>query len=100
MNTEVNVNGRVYTAPKTCAIVICLDGCEPAYLDVAIGEGLMPTLKRIRAMGSDHLAHSVIPSFTNPNNMSIATGRPDGATRHGDTRDETTVISARALRRA
>ena len=76
MNTDVNVNGRVYTAPKTCAIVICLDGCEPAYLDVAIGEGLMPTLKRIRAMGSDHLAHSVIPSFTNPNNMSIATGRP------------------------
>ena len=76
MNTDVNVNGRVYIAPKTCAIVICLDGCEPAYLDVAIGEGLMPTLKRIRAMGSDHLAHSVIPSFTNPNNMSIATGRP------------------------
>ena len=44
MNTEVNVNGRVYSAPKTCAIVICFDGCEPAYLDVAIGEGLMPTL--------------------------------------------------------
>ena len=76
MNTEVNVNGRVYSAPKTCAIVICFDGCEPAYLDVAIGEGLMPTLKRIRGLGSDHLAHSVIPSFTNPNNMSIATGRP------------------------
>ena len=36
----------------------------------------MPTLKRIRATGTDCLAHSVIPSFTNPNNMSIATGRP------------------------
>ena len=76
MSTNVSVNGRVYLAPKTCAIVICLDGCEPAYLDVAINEGLMPTLERIRTMGSDYLAHSVIPSFTNPNNMSIATGCP------------------------
>jgi phosphonoacetate hydrolase len=56
--------------------VICLDGCEPEYLDVAISEGLMPNLKRIRSEGTDALAHSVIPSFTNPNNMSIATGRP------------------------
>jgi phosphonoacetate hydrolase len=56
--------------------VICLDGCEPEYLDIAISEGLMPNLQRIRKEGTDALAHSVIPSFTNPNNMSIATGRP------------------------
>jgi len=37
---------------------------------------LMPTLARIKATGTDRLAHSVIPSFTNPNNLSIATGRP------------------------
>ena len=36
----------------------------------------MPNLKRIRETGTDRLAHSVIPSFTNPNNLSIATGRP------------------------
>ena len=36
----------------------------------------MLNLARIRAEGTDSLAHSVIPSFTNPNNMSIATGRP------------------------
>lgn len=75
-SAPVDVNGRTYAAPKTCAVVICLDGCEPEYLDVAIAEGLMPNLARIRAEGTDHLAHSVIPSFTNPNNMSIATGRP------------------------
>ncbi len=62
--------------PKLPAIAICLDGCEPEYLDVAIARGLMPTLKRIRETGTDRLAHSVIPSFTNPNNLSIATGRP------------------------
>ncbi|MCV2868171.1 phosphonoacetate hydrolase [Defluviimonas sp. WL0002] len=72
----VTANGRVYPWPKVPAIAICLDGCEPEYLDVAISEGLMPTLKRIRETGTERLAHSVIPSFTNPNNLSIATGRP------------------------
>ena len=74
--TPVTVNDRTYERPKVPAIAICLDGCEPAYLDVAIEAGLMPNLKRIRETGTDRIAHSVIPSFTNPNNMSIATGRP------------------------
>ncbi len=73
---EVEANGRKYTPALDCAVVICLDGCEPEYLDIAISEGLMPNLQRIRKEGTDALAHSVIPSFTNPNNMSIATGRP------------------------
>ncbi len=73
---SVTVNNRTYPWPKAPAIVICLDGCEPDYLAVAIKAGLMPTLKRMRATGTDRLAHSVIPSFTNPNNLSIATGRP------------------------
>ena len=76
ISEPVETNGRIYPAPKTCAIAICLDGCEPEYLDVAIAKGLMPTLKRMRETGTDRLAHSVIPSFTNPNNLSIATGRP------------------------
>ena len=75
-DTPIITNGRSYPIPKTTAIAICLDGCEPAYLDAAIGDGLMPTLKRMRETGTDRLAHSVIPSFTNPNNLSIATGRP------------------------
>ncbi len=74
--TQITVNDRTYADPKVCAIAICLDGCEPAYLDEAIAAGLMPTLDRIRKTGTDRMAHSVIPSFTNPNNMSIATGRP------------------------
>ena len=72
----VVANGRAYSWPKVPAVAICLDGCEPEYLEVAIAKGLMPTLARIRATGTDRLAHSVIPSFTNPNNLSIATGRP------------------------
>jgi phosphonoacetate hydrolase len=73
---SVTANGRDYPRPKVCAVAICLDGCEPAYLDAAIAAGLMPNLVRIKAAGTDRLARSVIPSFTNPNNLSIATGRP------------------------
>ena len=72
----IDANGRGYAVPKVCAIAICLDGCEPAYLDAAIEAGLMPVLKRMREEGTERRAHSVIPSFTNPNNLSIATGRP------------------------
>lgn len=73
---NVTVNERDYPWPNTTAIAICLDGCEPAYLDDAIAAGLMPALEKIKAKGTVRTAHSVIPSFTNPNNMSIATGRP------------------------
>jgi phosphonoacetate hydrolase len=73
---NVSVNGRSYAWPRVPAIAICLDGCEPAYLDEAIHAGLMPALVRIKEKGTVRFAHSVIPSFTNPNNLSIATGRP------------------------
>ncbi len=74
--TKVTANDRDYEMPRSAAVAICLDGCEPAYLDAAIAEGLMPNLDRIRRDGTERIAHSVIPSFTNPNNISIATGRP------------------------
>ena len=73
---SIEVNGRTYQPPRTCAISICLDGCEPKYLDVAIAEGLMPNVAKMRTNGTDRVANSVIPSFTNPNNISIATGCP------------------------
>jgi phosphonoacetate hydrolase len=73
---SVSANGRSYAWPQVPAIAICLDGCEPAYLDAAIAAGLMPSLVKIKQKGTVRFAHSVIPSFTNPNNLSIATGRP------------------------
>lgn len=105
IQSPVVANGREYPAPKTCAIAICLDGCEPEYLDVAIARGLMPNLAKMRETGTDKLAHSVIPSFTNPNNLSIATGRPPVV--HGicgnylidpDTGDEVMMNDVRFLR--
>ena len=72
----VQVNGRSYPWPRLPAVAICLDGCEPAYLDAAIAAGLMPALERVKAKGTSRIAHSAMPSFTNPNNLSIATGAP------------------------
>ena len=72
----IQVNGRDYPFPRVPAVVICLDGCEPAYLDEAIAAGLMPSLEAVKRKGTVRMAHSVIPSFTNPNNLSIATARP------------------------
>jgi phosphonoacetate hydrolase len=48
MSSQITVNERQYAVPPVCAIAICLDGCEPAYLDAAIEAGLMPTLARMR----------------------------------------------------
>ena len=72
----VTVNGRSYNWPTAPLVVICCDGSEPAYMEIAMEQGLMPNLKRIIAKGENRRGHSDIPSFTNPNNLSIVTGRP------------------------
>ena len=72
--TGIVANGREYARPDVPAIAICLDGCEPEYFDAAIAAGLMPALERIMAKGTARRAYGVIPSFTNPNNLSIAPG--------------------------
>jgi phosphonoacetate hydrolase len=72
----VTVNGRDYAWPKAPLVVICCDGSEPDYMEVAMARGLMPHLQRIIAKGENLRGASVIPSFTNPNNLSIVTGRP------------------------
>jgi phosphonoacetate hydrolase len=82
MQTEFRVNGRDYRLPDRPAVVICLDGCEPAYIDTALAAGVMPALADMLAKGGTrHLAQSAMPSFTNPNNLSIACGVPSSV--HG-----------------
>ncbi len=72
----VLVNGREYRWPKVPVIVICCDGSEPDYIEIARRDGLMPNLDKIIARGSNLRGECVIPSFTNPNNLSIVTGQP------------------------
>ncbi len=70
------VNGRNYNPPERPTVVICLDGSEPGYIEQAIEAGVAPTFARFIKDGAHVHANSVIPSFTNPNNLSIITGRP------------------------
>ncbi|WP_062480081.1 phosphonoacetate hydrolase [Variovorax boronicumulans] len=73
---SLEVNGRSYRWMVRPVVVVCVDGCEPAYLDAAIAAGVAPYLEAMRKGGADLLADCVVPSFTNPNNLSIVTGAP------------------------
>ena len=72
----LQVNERTYALPKAPTVVVCVDGCEPDYLAQAVAGGHMPWLKRTLAQGAGLIADCVVPSFTNPNNLSIVTGAP------------------------
>lgn len=76
MRQSVICNGRTYAMPKHPTVVVCLDGSEPGYIEQAIAAGVAPNFARFMTDGANLLADSVIPSFTNPNNLSIITGRP------------------------
>jgi phosphonoacetate hydrolase len=72
----VSANGRTYAWPQAPLVVICCDGSEPDYMEIARAQGLMPNLDRMIAKGENRRGLSAMPSFTNPNNLSIVTGRP------------------------
>ncbi len=73
---RVEVNGRAYRLPEQPCVVVCVDGCEPDYISQAVAGGHMPWMKRVLAQGAAVIADCVMPSFTNPNNLSIVTGAP------------------------
>jgi len=70
------VNARSYKLPIHPTVVVCVDGCEPDYIAQAVAHGHAPWLARTLASGTALIADCVIPSFTNPNNLSIVTGAP------------------------
>jgi phosphonoacetate hydrolase len=72
----ITVNGHSYRWPAAPVVVVCIDGSEPDYTSQAMKAGKMPWLARALSGGADLLADCVVPSFTNPNNLSIVTGVP------------------------
>lgn len=75
-SNSITVNDRSYQAPRAPTVVICIDGSEPGYIEKAIEAGVAPNFARFMKNGANLIAECVIPSFTNPNNLSIITGRP------------------------
>lgn len=75
--SSVSVNDIQYQWPDSPVVVVCIDGSEPDYIEQAVEAGVMPWMKSIlESKGTDLRSHCIVPSFTNPNNMSIVTGVP------------------------
>ena len=72
---SVELNGVAYRLPAAPVAVVCVDGGDPEYLNAAGAAGLIPTITRFMREGFGATAHSVVPSFTGPNNLSIATAK-------------------------
>ena len=72
----LELNNRRYSKPRQATVVVCIDGCEPDYVAQAVAAGYTPWLKATLDAGTSLVADGVVPSFTNPNNLSIVTGVP------------------------
>jgi phosphonoacetate hydrolase len=58
-------------------VVVCIDGCQYEYITAAVAAGVAPYFGRLlKGAGTSFTADCVMPSFTNPNNLSIVTGVP------------------------
>jgi phosphonoacetate hydrolase len=73
---NVEVNGRAYRLSPKPAVVVCVDGCEYDYLEAAVAAGVAPFIGKMLTEGTALKGDCVIPSFTNPNNLSIVCGVP------------------------
>ncbi len=76
MPALIELNGRHYRKPGHPTVVICLDGCDPEYLRRGIPDGVFPTIESFCRDGYYATADAAMPTFTNPNNVSIVTGAP------------------------
>jgi phosphonoacetate hydrolase len=72
----VHVNGRDYRSPDHPVVVVCLDGSCLDYISKAAAAGDAPFLASLIARGQLRMADAAMPTFTNPNNVSIVTGVP------------------------
>jgi len=73
---DIAVNGRTYRLPRQPVVVVCVDGSEPGYIERAVEAGRAPWFAKVLKEGTNLVGDCVVPSFTNPNNLSIVTGRP------------------------
>ncbi|HKS88082.1 MAG TPA: alkaline phosphatase family protein, partial [Stellaceae bacterium] len=72
----IELHGRSYRLPDCPVVVICADGCDPSYIEAGLAAGVLPTVARWQRDGFYALAEAAMPTFTNPNNLSIVTGAP------------------------
>jgi phosphonoacetate hydrolase len=105
MSEIIELNGRRYRKPQRTTVVICADGCDPEYIERGIADGILPTIASFAREGYLGTADAAMPTFTNPNNVSIVTGAPPSV--HGiagnyyldrETRREVMMTDERLMR--
>lgn len=102
---SIILHGITYKLPRRPTVVVCVDGFDPSYLEQGIADGILPNLASFVKSGFHATADAAMPSFTNPNNVSIITGVPTAI--HGiagnyfldrETGEETMVVDDALLR--
>src|SRR5215510_15866933 len=73
---QITVNGKSYRWPKSPVVVILIDGGDPAYVRDGLARNVLPNFRRLMTRGFASIARGAMPSFTNPNNISVITGVP------------------------
>jgi phosphonoacetate hydrolase len=73
---EITVNGKTYHWPTKPIVVVFIDGGAPEYVKAGVESGLLPNMKQFIDDGFASVALSAMPSFTNPNKISVITGVP------------------------
>ncbi|KAK8106305.1 hypothetical protein PG999_009664 [Apiospora kogelbergensis] len=73
---HITLHGKTYKLPRQATVVVCIDGFDPTYLDQGIADGILPAMQRFAEQGFHATADAAMPTFTNPNNVSIITGVP------------------------
>jgi len=73
---QIAVNGKNYNWPKAPVVVVLIDGGDPAYVNAGLAQRLLPHFQRFMNDGFVSVALDAMPSFTNPNNVSVITGVP------------------------
>jgi phosphonoacetate hydrolase len=77
VHADISVNDRSYHWMDRPLVVVCVDGSQFEYITSAVKAGVAPFLGRLlQGAGTVLTADCVMPSFTNPNNLSIVTGVP------------------------
>jgi len=71
---QITVNGKSYRWPVKPLVVVLIDGNDPEYVKAGLERGIVPTMKRFIDEGFAAVAVGAMPSFTNPNNISVITG--------------------------
>ncbi|KAK6827952.1 hypothetical protein PG987_011293 [Apiospora arundinis] len=73
---HITLHGKHYKLPSQPTVVVCIDGFDPTYLGQGITDGILPAMQSFVEQGFHATADAAMPTFTNPNNVSIITGVP------------------------